>query len=310
MRLSNLTWPKAEEYFRAHDTVLIGIGSIECHGRHMPLGTDTLIPDFLLDKIEQKSDVLICPTIPYGATESLCDYPGTINLGTELLYQVLGRVCDSLFQHGARRFVILNGHGGNIKSIDRVGYDIQRKGGILAELNWWLMAWDMDPAWKGGHGGGEETAAILGDGGGDEDALFDGQLHELASDDGGAGRYAELQGFDLVIGEAVEGFDVFAAGVDDGADETQNGVGDDVAGGDDGAWSVFAEDLEHLGAVDFGDGGGHAVGFGVHADEDVFLVDAGEGDETVVAGDAFFLEAAIVGAVGEDDFDVWMELGE
>lgn len=161
MRLSNLTWPKAEEYFRAHDTVLIGIGSIECHGRHMPLGTDTLIPDFLLDKIEQKSDVLICPTIPYGATESLCDYPGTINLGTELLYQVLGRVCDSLFQHGARRFVILNGHGGNIKSIDRVGYDIQRKGGILAELNWWLMAWDMDPAWKGGHGGGEETAAML-----------------------------------------------------------------------------------------------------------------------------------------------------
>ena len=32
----------------------------------------------------------------------------------------------------------------------------------MAELNWWLMAWDMDPAWKGGHGGGEETAAILG----------------------------------------------------------------------------------------------------------------------------------------------------
>ena len=29
-------------------------------------------------------------------------------------------------------------------------------------LNWWLMAWDMNPAWKGGHGGGEETAAILG----------------------------------------------------------------------------------------------------------------------------------------------------
>ena len=69
MRLSNLTWPKAEEYFKEHDTVLIGLGSIECHGRHMPLGTDTLIPDFLLDKIEQKSDVLICPTIPYGATE-------------------------------------------------------------------------------------------------------------------------------------------------------------------------------------------------------------------------------------------------
>ena len=162
MRLSDLTWPRAEEYFKTNDTVIIGVGSIECHGRHMPLGTDTIIPDYLLDMIEKKSDVIICPTLPYGATESLSDYPGTINLGTELLYQLLDSICDNLYKHGARRFVILNGHGGNIKSIDRVGYNLQRKGAILAELNWWLMAWDMNPAWKGGHGGGEETAAILG----------------------------------------------------------------------------------------------------------------------------------------------------
>lgn len=162
MRLSHLTWPKAQEYWKKQDTVLLGVGSIESHGRHMPLGTDTIIPNFLLDKIEEKSDVLICPTLPYGATESLSDFPGTINLGTELLYQVLERICDSLFDHGARHFVILNGHGGNIKSIDQLGYHLQRRGGILAELNWWLMAWDMNPKWKGGHGGGEETAAILG----------------------------------------------------------------------------------------------------------------------------------------------------
>ena len=40
--------------------------------------------------------------------------------------------------------------------------EIQKRGGLMAVLNWWLMAWDMDPAWKGGHGGGEETAAIMG----------------------------------------------------------------------------------------------------------------------------------------------------
>ncbi|MBQ3126401.1 MAG: creatininase family protein [Clostridia bacterium] len=162
MRLSELTWPQAQRYFSKHDTVLIGIGSIECHGRHLPLGTDTLIPDHLIDKIEHKSDVLICPTIPYGATDYLSDFPGTVNLGPELLYQVLSRVCDDLYRHGARRFIILNGHGGNRQSIDRVGFDLQRRGALLAELNWWLMAWDLDPAWKGGHGGGEETAAILG----------------------------------------------------------------------------------------------------------------------------------------------------
>ena len=61
MRLENLTWPKAQEYFEKNDMVLISIGSIECHGRHMPLGTDTLIPEHLLEKIEKKSDVLIAP---------------------------------------------------------------------------------------------------------------------------------------------------------------------------------------------------------------------------------------------------------
>ena len=46
--------------------------------------------------------------------------------------------------------------------IERLGMEFEDKGCLVAMLNWWLMAWDMNPAWKGGHGGGEETAAILG----------------------------------------------------------------------------------------------------------------------------------------------------
>lgn len=162
MRLENITWPQAESYFKTSDMVLLGIGSIECHGKHMPLGTDTLIPNHLLEKIEQKSDILICPTIPYGAADSLSDFPGTINLGTDVLYALMTRITESLYKHGARKFVILNGHGGNTTTLRKVGMDLQRKGALMAVLNWWLMAWDMDPAWKGGHGGGEETAAIMG----------------------------------------------------------------------------------------------------------------------------------------------------
>lgn len=162
MRLANLTWPKAQEYFEKNDMVLISIGSIECHGRHMPLGTDTLIPDFLLEKIEQKSDVLIAPTIPYGACQCLAPYPGTIDIDNEVLYQFCRQIFLSLYRHGARKFVFLNGHGGNMKMIERLGLEFEDKGCLVAMLNWWLMAWDMNPAWKGGHGGGEETAAILG----------------------------------------------------------------------------------------------------------------------------------------------------
>ena len=161
MRLANLTWPKAQEYFEKNDMVLISIGSIECHGRHMPLGTDTLIPDFLLEKIEQKSDVLIAPTIPYGACQSLAPYPGTIDIDNEVLYQFCRQIFLSLYRHGARKFVFLNGHGGNMKMIERLGLEFEDKGCLVAMLNWWLMAWDLNPAWKGGHGGAEETAGVL-----------------------------------------------------------------------------------------------------------------------------------------------------
>jgi len=162
MRLANASWPQVQAYFEKSDMVLISIGSIECHGRHMPLGTDTIIPDHLLEKIEAKSDVLIAPTIPYGACQCLAPYPGTIDIDTDILYQFCKQIFENLYNHGARKFVFLNGHGGNIKMIERLGLDFEKKGCLVAMLNWWLMAWELNPAWKGGHGGGEETAAILG----------------------------------------------------------------------------------------------------------------------------------------------------
>ena len=162
MRLAEITWPQAQAYFEKNDMVLIGIGSVECHGRHMPLGTDTLIPDHLLKRIEEKSDILIAPTVPYGACQSLAPFPGTIDIDSEVLYQYLRQILLSLYRHGARKFVILNGHGGNMKTVERLGLEFEEKGCLTTLLNWWLMAWELDPNWKGGHGGGEETAAIMG----------------------------------------------------------------------------------------------------------------------------------------------------
>ena len=162
MRLSKITWPTAERYFKENDMVILPIGSTECHGRHMPLGTDTLIPDKILDLIEEKNDnILIAPMSPYGACQSLADYPGTINIDSDVLYQYVYQIVDGLYKHGARKILVLNGHGGNIKTIERIGLEFDKKGAMVVMLNWWLMAWDMKPEWKGGHGGGEETAGIM-----------------------------------------------------------------------------------------------------------------------------------------------------
>ena len=167
MRLERITWPKAEKYFRQNDTVIVPLGSLECHGRHMPLGTDTMIPEKILDEIEKISDVLIAPAIPYGNTDYLASFPGTVSLGPEVTYQVMYKVLDGLRKHGARRFVILNGHGGNNSVLDRLSVDMQEKGCILVQMNWWMMVWNLvedwkgEKPWRGGHGGAEETAAVM-----------------------------------------------------------------------------------------------------------------------------------------------------
>ena len=161
MYLAHMNYREVEEYLQHHDSIIIPVGSLENHGLHMPLGTDFLIPDEIARLLDQKCPILIAPTVNYGATDDLCGFPGTVSIGTEGLINLLRSICDQLYRYGFRRFLILNGHGGNTAAIQAVGMHLYRKGAYLANLNWWLMAGQLNPQWAGGHGGGEETAGIL-----------------------------------------------------------------------------------------------------------------------------------------------------
>ncbi len=162
MRLSELCWPEAAAVLKRDPVVILPMGTQEVHGRHLPLSTDMLAPDRVVALIEQKRpDVLILPSLPQGNCESQTEFPGTLSLGPELLYRVLMNIFTSLQKHGARRFMAVNGHGPNAGPLDRAGLALARRGARLMEFNWWRCVWDMNPAWKGGHGGGQETAAIL-----------------------------------------------------------------------------------------------------------------------------------------------------
>ena len=161
MRAEKMTWVQVGRYFKEHDTVLLTVGSTECHGRQLPLGTDTLIPTKILELLEDKTDWLIAPVIPYGACDYFAEFPGTISIGEDGLYMILSRVIDGYYRHGARHFAVLNGHGGNDGAINRIGYELRSRGALLTKLDWWTMVWDMNPDWTGGHAGGEETAGIM-----------------------------------------------------------------------------------------------------------------------------------------------------
>jgi len=161
MFLSRMNYREVEAYLKTRDTIVIPVGSLENHGLHMPLGTDTLIPDEIARLLDGRSNLLIAPTVNYGATDDLTGFPGTVSIGTEGLICLLRAICDSLYDYGFRHFMILNGHGGNTAAIQTVGSHLYRKGAYLANLNWWLMAGQINPEWAGGHGGGEETAGVM-----------------------------------------------------------------------------------------------------------------------------------------------------
>ena len=167
MYLDRMNYKEVEEYLKHDDLVIIPVGSIENHGLHMPLGTDTMIPDKIISMMEEKlnlkknNHVVVAPTINYGSTDDLSGFPGTITLGIDGLKNLLQTICDQLYKFGFRRFVILNGHGGNCKPIDAVGINMFKKGCWLACVNWWLIVGELNSYYKGGHGGGEEAAGVM-----------------------------------------------------------------------------------------------------------------------------------------------------
>lgn len=161
MRLAHISWKEAERYFENNDTVIIGVGSIESHGTHIALGTDTLIPDKILDIIEEDIDILIAPTVPYGACDSLETFPGTVSISEEGLYMIMTKIVDSLLSHGIEKVVFLNGHGGNISTLNKICLELDSIGCLGTIINWWSLAGELNADWKGGHGGAEETSAVM-----------------------------------------------------------------------------------------------------------------------------------------------------
>lgn len=161
MKLEEMRWPQVEEYFKNNDTVVISVGSIENHGTHLCLGTDYLVPGRIIDMIEKKVDVIFTPVMPYGNADHHMAFSGTITLGDDGLYVVMKAVAESLYKHGARKFVFLNGHGGNSNAISKVGMEFNRRGAVCALLNWWQIAPAINKDWLGGHGGAQETSAVL-----------------------------------------------------------------------------------------------------------------------------------------------------
>jgi creatinine amidohydrolase len=114
MRIRDLNWMQVEEYLEREDRIVLPLGSTEQHG-YLSLETDNILAERVSVEAAEPVGVPVLPVLPYGLTAMFAAaYPATPTLKVQTYSAVLRELLDSLHRQGFRRFLLVNGHGGNM----------------------------------------------------------------------------------------------------------------------------------------------------------------------------------------------------
>jgi len=103
---------------RLPEVAVFGVGAIEQHGAHLPVGTDWIIACELSRRVAEKLDAFLVPALPFSLSQCHGPTPGTVWLKPLTLAQVVEDVIVSVYQGGIKNIVVINCHGGNFILLD------------------------------------------------------------------------------------------------------------------------------------------------------------------------------------------------
>lgn len=137
---------------------VIPIGSIEQHGPHLPISTDSDIVSEVAEKICEKNGYFLLPTITYGVSFEHAPF-FNLSIREPTLRTILVDLCKSLSDNNIKTIFIINGHHGNLKSIKNLDLKIKKilknKVKVIPLSYWHFMERDFD------HAGFVETSLML-----------------------------------------------------------------------------------------------------------------------------------------------------
>ena len=110
--LDQMTMSEFETGLSLTKSIILPIGSVEQHGRHLPLGTDTLQAYEVCKKASCRVPLFVAPPIPYGYCRSTSCHPGTISITPATMKFLVKDIFRSCHEQGLRNFIVLSGHAG------------------------------------------------------------------------------------------------------------------------------------------------------------------------------------------------------
>jgi len=138
MRFEDLNWMDVEEYLRHEDRLMLVLGATEQHA-YLSLLSDVKIPLALADAASQQTGVLVAPPLNFGCSPYFLKYPGTLSLRVSTLIAAVEDLLRSAYEQGFRRFLLLNGHGGNNPARSQCHEVINDMPGLrIGWYDWWL----------------------------------------------------------------------------------------------------------------------------------------------------------------------------
>lgn len=109
--IADMTWPEVAGYLERDKRLIIPIGTCEQHGRHLPLGTDSILAERLSHDLSAEFGVAVAPTLNYGVnvnTEQA--YAGTASFRRKTLHRALNDVLADWEGHGFEEFILITAH--------------------------------------------------------------------------------------------------------------------------------------------------------------------------------------------------------
>lgn len=121
---------------------LLPLGSVEAHGRHLPVGADGLINDAIVaaarKRLAAPVRLLVLPALPVGLSLEHAGFPGTLSATPETLLALWADIGRGVTAVGLRKLILCNGHGGQTALVDLVALRLRAEAGLpvaLAERN-------------------------------------------------------------------------------------------------------------------------------------------------------------------------------